>query len=90
MGRSVAYPSGYPDFAAAGYVVENVNVNGFKNRWVDKRTAEKELKKAGIDTDREKQVLHHAEDLCTMQLMCRAIHEQFTHQGGYAKAKGGR
>ena len=88
-GNSVSYPGGYPDFKAAGLVIQEVDIGAFKgsfiNRGSDVRTAARLGYVRSYDS-----VWHHHQDQRTLQEVDSDIHQRFIHRGGIAKMKNAR
>ena len=73
---AVAYPGGFPDFAAAGLVKAEVDIGTFVDRSTDFAKANRKMAKPANTT------WHHHEDGKTLQAVDTNAHREFTHQGG--------
>ncbi len=83
-GKSVKYINGYPDYKGAEAVVQEVDIGGFINRWIDRRKANALAPNGPRKTNN---VWHHSQDGHTMQEVDGEIHRRFTHKGGHALMK---
>lgn len=81
FGVSVKYINGYPNYKSAGAVRQEVNIEHFVSRGMDRRLADK---LAPNGPRMRGNVWHHSEDGHTMQEVDGEIHRRFTHRGGHS------
>lgn len=85
-GVAVRYSAtGYPDFAGAGVVRQQVQFP-FRGNYTTDFTAANRL--APLGPKLPTSTWHHVEDLQTMQEIDRMIHSQFYHRGGVSISGG--
>ena len=83
-GVTVPYGStGYPNFRAAGLVLDEATLPGFTSRAKDFAAAN-----AGRGVPQPfSTTWHHHEDRRTLQLLDRILHKRFTHRGGVSLSR---
>jgi hypothetical protein len=91
-GHAVPYPNGFPDFEAAGLVQDTVvfrNKAGNVVEYAGDRSSDftHADSNSTVLRNRRTQTWHHHEDLHTLQLLDRVLHDRFHHRGGVSLKK---